>query len=133
MKASDGFADTETSRLHNDTAEDRKTNSGSLSCPREKNKGCYRGKRKGGVRMPYNSKALGLIISTERVRKGMTQEQLSGLAEISRSHLAALESGQKSPKVDTLWRIAEALSIKPSRMLTMLEKSLEKRNSHGDE
>ncbi len=83
--------------------------------------------------MPYNSKALGLIISTERVRKGMTQEQLSGLAEISRSHLAALESGQKSPNVDTLWRIAEALSIKPSRMLTMLEKSLEKRNSHGDE
>ena len=83
--------------------------------------------------MPYNSKALGLIISTERVRKGMTQEQLSGLAEISRSHLAALESGQKSPKVDTLWRIAEALSVKPSRMFTMLEKTLEKRNDHGDE
>ena len=76
--------------------------------------------------MPYNSKALGLIIGTERVKKGMTQEQLSGLAGISRSHLAALESGQKSPRVDTLWRIAEALCVKPSRLLTMMEKTMER-------
>lgn len=61
--------------------------------------------------MPYNSKIIGLIISTERVKKEMTQEQLSGLAGISRSHLASLESGQKSPKIETLWKIAEALSF----------------------
>ena len=76
--------------------------------------------------MPYNSKALGLVISTERVKRGMTQEQLSGLAGISRSHLAALEYGQKSPTVDTLWRIAEALMIKPSRLMAIIEKSMEK-------
>lgn len=75
--------------------------------------------------MPYNSRILGLVISTERVRKGMTQEQLSGLAGISRSHLAALESGQKSPKVDTLWKIADALSVKPSRLIQLTEKNLE--------
>jgi len=97
---------------------------GSLK-PREKNMDCYRGKRKGGIRMPYNSKTLGLIIGTERVKRGMTQEQLSGLAGISRSHLAALESGQKSPKVNTLWRIAEALSVKPSRLIAMMEKNME--------
>lgn len=76
--------------------------------------------------MPYNSKALGLVISTERVKRGMTQEQLSSLAGISRSHLAALEYGQKSPTVDTLWRIAEALMIKPSRLMAIIEKSMEK-------
>ncbi len=75
--------------------------------------------------MPYNSHAFGLIIGTERVKKGMTQEQLSGLAGISRSHLAALESGQKIPKVDTLWRIAEALAIKPSKLLSTLEKGMD--------
>jgi len=75
--------------------------------------------------MPYNSKTLGLIIGTERVKRRMTQEQLSGLAGISRSHLAALESGQKSPKVSTLWRIAEALSVKPSRLIAMMEKNME--------
>lgn len=76
--------------------------------------------------MPYNSQILGIVIGTERVRKGMTQEQLSGLAGISRTHLAALESGRKSPKVETLWRIAEALSVRPSRLIALTEKSLEK-------
>ena len=132
MKAPAGFIDVKTGRLQNDTSVDEKTDRESLSCPREKNKGCYRGKRKGGIRMPYNSRTLGLIISTERVRKGMTQEQLSGLAGISRSHLAALESGQKRPKVDTLWRIAEALSVKLSRLLIMMEKTIEK-SSHNDD
>ena len=76
--------------------------------------------------MPYNSKIIGLIISTERVKKEMTQEQLSGLAGISRSHLASLESGQKSPKIETLWKIAEALSVKPSKLIMMAEKKIER-------
>jgi len=75
--------------------------------------------------MPYNSKIFGLVISTERVRHGLSQEQLSGLAGISRSHLAALESGSKCPRLDTLWSIAEALSLNPSRLLMLLEKALE--------
>lgn len=98
--------------------------------PREKNKDCYRGKRKGGIKMPYNSKTLGLVIGTERVKKGMTQEQLSGLAGISRSHLAALESGQKSPKVETIWKIAEALSLKPSKLIMMVERNIERSDAH---
>ena len=72
--------------------------------------------------MPYNSKAFGIIVSRERVRNGMTQEQLSGLAQISRTHLAALENGKKVVKLDTLWRIAEALNIPPGRLVTMMEK-----------
>ena len=76
--------------------------------------------------MPYNSKVLGLVIGIERVNRGMTQEQLSGLAGISRSHLAALESGQKSPGVETLWKIADALSMRPSRLLAQMEKNMER-------
>ena len=82
--------------------------------------------------MPYNSKIVGLVIGTERVRKGMTQEQLSGLAGISRSHLAALENGQKSPKVETLWKIAEALSVKPSKLIMMVEKRIERNDAHDE-
>ena len=62
-----------------------------------------------------------MVIGRERVRQNMTQEQLSGLAGISRSHLAALESGEKSPKLETIWRIAEALGTKPSRLIQMME------------
>ena len=61
--------------------------------------------------MPYNSKAFGIVVSRMRVQKNMTQEQLSGLTGIARSHLAALEGGQKNPGIETIWKLAEALSV----------------------
>ena len=71
--------------------------------------------------MLYNRKAFGVVVSTLRVQKGLTQESLSGLAGIARSHLAALEKGEKTVRLDTLWRIAEALEISPSEMIRMIE------------
>lgn len=71
--------------------------------------------------MPYNRKAFGVVISTLRVQKGLTQESLSGLAGIARSHLAALENGEKTVKLDTMWRIAEALGISPSELVRRTE------------
>ena len=71
--------------------------------------------------MLYNKKAFGVVISRLRVQKGLTQESLSGLAGIARSHLAALESGEKTAKLDTVWRIAEALDIKPSELVRKIE------------
>ena len=75
--------------------------------------------------MPYNSKTFGIVISTLRTGNGQTQEQLSGLAGIARSHLAALESGEKIPRADTFWRIAEALSVHHSRLTQMAEKTVD--------
>ena len=72
--------------------------------------------------MPYNRKAFGIIISKLRVQKGLTQEKMSGLAGIARSHLVALENGEKTVKLDTMWRIAEALGISPSELIRRTEK-----------
>lgn len=74
--------------------------------------------------MPYNSKALGMVISILRIERGLTQEQLSGLAGIARSHLAALESGQKVPRADTLWKLSDALSVRTSELIRMTEKTM---------
>ena len=71
--------------------------------------------------MPYSSKTIGLVISRLRIQKGLTQETLSGLSGISRSHLIMLETGRKTARLDTLWRIAEALGIKPSELLRLAE------------
>ena len=71
--------------------------------------------------MPYNRKAFGVVISRLRVEKGLTQESLSGLAGIARSHLTALENGDKTVKLDTMWRIADALEVRPSEMIRMIE------------
>ncbi len=76
--------------------------------------------------MPYNSKAFGTVISRLRVQKGLSQEAASGLAGISRSHLAMLESGRKTVRLDTLWRIAETLGIRASELVALLEAESEK-------
>lgn len=75
--------------------------------------------------MPYNRKAFGMVVSTLRVQKGMTQEGLSGLAGIARSHLAALEKGEKIARMDTVWRIAEALQFSPSELIRLTEREME--------
>ena len=71
--------------------------------------------------MLYNRKAFGVVISKLRVQKGLTQEKMSGLAGIARSHLVALENGEKTVKLDTMWRIAEALGVSPSELIRMTE------------
>lgn len=71
--------------------------------------------------MPYNSKTFGIVIGRLRLEKGLTQEKMSGLAGIARSHLAALENGEKTAKLSTLWNIAYALELKPSELVRMIE------------
>ena len=74
--------------------------------------------------MPYNSKAFGIVISRLRISRGLSQERMSGLAGIARSHLAALEKGEKTVKINTLWNIAYALDLKPSELICMVEKEI---------
>ena len=76
--------------------------------------------------MLYNSKAFGIVISRLRTSRGMTQENMSGLAGIARSHLAALENGEKTVRLSTLRNIAYALGLKPSELIRLAEKEMEK-------
>ena len=71
--------------------------------------------------MPFDRKAFGITISRLRLRKGLTQERMSGLAGIARSHLVALENGEKTVRLDTLCRIADALEIRPSELIRRYE------------
>ena len=67
--------------------------------------------------MPYNRKAFGLVISRLRTQKGLTQERMSGLAGIARSHLVALENGEK-----TVLACAERFGV--SRVFTTGKKEI---------
>lgn len=71
--------------------------------------------------MSYNSKHVGVVIGRLRIKKGLSQERFSGLAGISRSHLADIENGKKIIRLDTLWKIAEALDIEPHELIGMIE------------
>lgn len=62
--------------------------------------------------MLYNSQIVGQIIGKLRTERGMSQEVLSGLAGIARSHLTMIENGSKNANVETLWKIASALDMR---------------------
>ncbi|MBE5996769.1 MAG: helix-turn-helix transcriptional regulator [Lachnospiraceae bacterium] len=71
--------------------------------------------------MRYDNKITGYVIRELRLKRELTQEVLSGLAGIPRSHLAMIESGRINPKIDTLWKIAEALGMKLSELVGQIE------------
>lgn len=54
---------------------------------------------------------IGLKIKLERVKRGLSQEQLAELADLSRPTIGAIERGQKSPTFNTLEAIAKAFEI----------------------
>lgn len=75
--------------------------------------------------MLYNRRIAGQVISRLRTSRGMSQEVLSGLAGIARTHLTMIENGNKSANVETLWRIASALDIRLSELIFMIEEQTE--------
>ena len=75
-----------------------------------------------------DSKAVGIVIAQFRKKKGISQEVLSGLADIGRTHLSAIERGERKPTLETLYRLANALDVNMSDIMREIEKQLEKDN-----
>ena len=74
--------------------------------------------------MNYNSKITGQIIGRLRAQQGLSQEVLFGLAGIARSHLAMIENGDKNANMNTLWRIAQALGLRLSELIRLVEEEM---------
>jgi transcriptional regulator with XRE-family HTH domain len=53
------------------------------------------------------------VIRELRRQAGLTQAQLAEAAGTSQPTIAAYESGNKSPRVRTLWRIARSVGLEP--------------------
>lgn len=68
--------------------------------------------------------AVGNVVAYFRKKKGISQEVLSGLADIGRSHLSAIERGERKPTLETLYRICTALDMKMSTMILKLEEEI---------
>lgn len=69
---------------------------------------------------------VGKVLASFRQQKGMSQEILSGFADIGRSHLSAIERGERKPTLETFYRICTALEVKMSTVMLKLEEELEK-------
>ena len=69
---------------------------------------------------------VGKVIQKYREKKGLSQEVVSGFADIGRTHLSAIERGVRNPTLDTFFKIAEAMEIAPSELMRLIESEIQK-------
>ena len=84
---------------------------------------CYNSGERGGAMV--DAALIGRVIQRLRRAKGMSQEVLSGLAGLDRTHYSKIERGLRSPTIDTLFNIAQALDMAPHEIVSAIEKALE--------
>ncbi len=72
-----------------------------------------------------NADVVGRVIQRFREDRKKSQEVISGLAGIGRTHLSAIERGERKPTLETFYKIGEALDVKPSVLLAAIEAEME--------
>ena len=73
-----------------------------------------------------NAEIVGQVLQRKREQKKLSQEVISGLAGLGRTHLSAIERGERKPTLETFFKIAEALNTRPSVLLAEIEEELNK-------
>ncbi len=71
-----------------------------------------------------DGKIVGKVIAEFRKRKGLSQEVLSGLADVGRTHLSAIENGTRKPTLETLYKICRALDVKMETVVREIENAI---------
>ena len=74
--------------------------------------------------MYLDPKIVGKAIAHFRKKKNISQEVLSGLSDIGRTHLSAIERGERKPTLETLYRISCAMGISMADIVTEIEKRI---------
>ena len=69
---------------------------------------------------------VGRVIQNYREKCGLSQDVVSGLADIGRTHLSAIERGVRKPTLDTFFKLAEALNVEPHKLMKLIEEELVK-------
>ncbi|PWM46500.1 MAG: XRE family transcriptional regulator [Clostridiales bacterium] len=68
------------------------------------------------------SRVVGEAIRKFRLEKRYSQEVLSGLAGIGRTHLCAIERGERKPTLETFFKIADALDVSATDIIAEIER-----------
>ena len=60
--------------------------------------------------------SIGRKIVILRAERGMSQEDLAGMAEVNRGYISRIENGHVSFSIPVLLKIAEALEVQPAHL-----------------
>ncbi len=71
--------------------------------------------------MPSKSKAFGRALKKIRLKKKLTQEDLSLEAQLARVYISELEYGKKIPSIETIFKLSKGLNIKCSKLMDLTE------------
>jgi len=71
-----------------------------------------------------DAKIVGKVIQRFREERKMSQELVSGLAGIGRTHLSAIERGERKPTLETFFRLCDAMNTRPSIVIAAIENEL---------
>ena len=66
---------------------------------------------------------VGNVLAQYRKARGLSQEVLSGLAGIGRTHLSAIERGERKPTLETFFRICQAMDLPASQVIQTIEQT----------
>jgi len=82
-------------------------------------------------RSPNPERAFGLTLQRIRRERGVSQQRLADKSGYHRTYIGLLERGQKSPSLRTIFNVATALQVKPSRILKAVERAVGSTQSIG--
>ncbi len=69
--------------------------------------------------------AFGQALRQHRLAAGLSQEQLGLESGVQRNFISLIETGQNQPTISTIFKLASALGMKPSKLVLATEKLLE--------
>jgi transcriptional regulator with XRE-family HTH domain len=65
--------------------------------------------------------AFGKTLKSRRLSSNLSQEQLGLKSGLSRPYISELEMGKKDPSLFTIFKLADALKVKPSFFIEEIE------------
>ena len=68
--------------------------------------------------------AFGKTLKSRRQSINLSQEQLGVESGLSRSYISDLENGKKDPSLFTIFKLANALDLKPSALIDEVEHTI---------
>ena len=68
--------------------------------------------------------AFGKTLKSRRCSSNLSQEQLGLKSGLSRPYISELEMGKKDPSLFTIFKLADALKVKPSFFINEVEQTV---------
>lgn len=75
------------------------------------------------------AEAFGIALRQAREKRGFSQEDAAHAAGLDRSYYGHVERATYAPTLDTIWKVADALELRPSQLLVATERILSGRGA----